>query len=90
MGQECRAGDQESPAIRLDCGPIECAFTSRRIYEPYLLTHMIKESLDRYAGMENDRVGLGRTMLWTGVIGGLIVGVLIMYGVWVLLRKMDD
>ncbi len=29
-------------------------------------------------------------MLWTGVIGGVIVGVLVMYGVWLLVRSLDD
>ena len=29
-------------------------------------------------------------MLWTGLIVGLIVGVLALYGVWLLVRSLDD
>ena len=28
-------------------------------------------------------------MLWAGLIGGVIVGVLLMYGGWVLVRSLD-
>lgn len=31
--------------------------------------------------------GTGRVMLWTGLIGGLIVGGLVMYGVWLMVRS---
>ena len=29
-------------------------------------------------------------MLWTGVIFGLIIGGLVMYGMWLLVRSLDD
>ena len=29
-------------------------------------------------------------MLWIGVIGGLIVGLLVLYYVWSLIRKLSD
>jgi len=29
----------------------------------------------------------GRVMLWSGLIGGLIVGVVVMYGVWLMVRS---
>ena len=29
-------------------------------------------------------------MLWIGLIGGLIVGLLVMYGVWLLVRSLGD
>ncbi len=29
-------------------------------------------------------------MLWTGLIGGLIVAGLLMYGVWLLIRSLED
>ncbi len=39
--------------------------------------------------MEYDWVERGRMMLWVGLIGGLIVGVLGMYGAWLLVRSLD-
>ena len=45
-------------------------------------------SVFQLAGMEYNWVEQGRKMAWIGVIGGLIVGVLLMYGVWLLVRSL--
>ena len=44
----------------------------------------------RHTGMEYNWVEQGGIMLWIGLIGGLIVGLLVMYGVWLLVRSLGD
>ena len=47
----------------------------------------------RDAGREYNWLEQGRTMYWAGWAGlivGLIVGVLVMYGVWLLVRSLED
>ena len=81
---DCRDDDQVGPLV-----PV-CQAVSAPLCQPYNTWHRKPERIATWELVENNRIERAGLMLWVGLIGGLLVCVLVMYGIWLLVKRLDD